>query len=192
MTEETQVRSYEPPEEFAAQANVNDASIYEEAEKDYEGFWAERARELHWFKEWDQVLDWDPPEAQWFVGGKTNASYNCLDYQVEQGRGDKTAILWEGDEPGDTRTYTYSELTTEVRKFANVLKGLGVGKGDPVADLPAHDPRAAHRDAGLRPHRGPALGGLRRLLRRRSARPHKRLRGEGARDGRRRAQGAAR
>ena len=133
MAEDTQVRTYEPPEEFAREANVNDASVYEEAAKDYEEFWAERARELHWFEEWDQVLDWDPPEAQWFVGGKINASYNCLDYQIEQGRGDKTAILWEGDEPGDTRTYTYSELATEVRKFANVLKGLGVEKGDPVS-----------------------------------------------------------
>ena len=133
MAEDTQVRTYEPPEEFASQANVNDASVYEEAEQDYEGFWAERARELHWFKEWDQVLDWDPPEAKWFVGGKLNVSYNCLDYQVEQGRGDKTAILWEGDEPGDSKTFTYSELKAEVEKFANVLKGLGVEKGDPVA-----------------------------------------------------------
>ena len=68
-------------------ANVDDPSIYEDAERDYEGFWAERAGELHWFEEWDRVLDWDPPEAQWFVGGKLNVSYNCLDYQVEQGRG---------------------------------------------------------------------------------------------------------
>jgi acetyl-CoA synthetase len=133
MAEDTQVRTYEPPEEFARGANVQDPSIYEEAAKDYEGFWAERARELHWFEEWDQVLNWDPPEAEWFAGGKINASYNCLDYQIEQGKGDKTAILWEGDEPGDTRTYTYSELATEVRKFANVLKSLGVQKGDPVS-----------------------------------------------------------
>src|ERR671926_737999 len=97
MAEDTQVRTYEPPEEFASQANVNDPSVYEEAEQDYEGFWAERAGELHWFEEWDQVLDWDPPEAKWFVGGKTNVSYNCLDYQIEQGRGDKTAILWEAE-----------------------------------------------------------------------------------------------
>ena len=133
MTEETQVRTYEPPEGFVSQANMQDPSIYERAEQDFEGFWAEQARELHWFEEWDQVLDWDPPEAQWFVGGKLNVAYNCLDYQVEQGRGDKTAILWEGDEPGDTRTFTYSELKAEVEKFANVLKGLGVGKGDPVS-----------------------------------------------------------
>src|SRR5919202_586346 len=133
MAEETQTRMYEPPEDFANQANVKDDSIYEEAEQDYEEFWAERARELHWFKEWDQVLNWDPPEAQWFVGGKLNVSYNCLDYQIEQGRGDKPAILWEGDEPGDTRAFTYSELKAEVEKFANVLKNLGVEKGDPVA-----------------------------------------------------------
>src|SRR5919107_1914391 len=122
MAEDTQVHTYEPPEGFASQANIRDASVYEEAEQDYEGFWAERAGELHWFKEWDQVLDWDPPEAKWFVGGKTNVSYNCLDYQVEQGRGDKTAILWQGDEPGDSRTFTYSELKAEVERFANVLK----------------------------------------------------------------------
>ncbi len=133
MAEETESRTYEPPEEFVRQANVNDASVYDEAEKDYEGFWEARAKELHWFKEWDKVLDWDPPEARWFVGGKLNVAYNCLDYQVEQGRGDKTAILWESDEPGEGKSYTYSELTAEVKKFANVLKGLGVGKGDPVA-----------------------------------------------------------
>ena len=126
-------RRYEPPEEFARNANVNDASVYEKANQDYEGFWAERAKELHWFKEWDQVLKWDPPNVEWFVGGKTNVAYNCLDYQVEEGRGDKTALLWEGDEPGDTKEYTYSELLTEVQKFANVLKGLGVQKGDPVS-----------------------------------------------------------
>src|SRR3712207_2524738 len=133
MAEETKVRTYEPPEEFARGANVDDASIYEKAEQDYEGFWAEHARELHWFKRWDRVLDWDPPEAQWFIGGKLNASYNCLDLQVEQGRGDKTAILWQGDEPGDNKTFTYSELKAEVERFANVLKDLGVQKGDPVA-----------------------------------------------------------
>jgi acetyl-CoA synthetase len=77
---------------------------------------------LHWFEEWDQVLRWNSPYAVWFVGGKTNVSYNCLDYQIEQGRGDKTAILWEGDETGDSRTLTYSGLKTEVCRFANALK----------------------------------------------------------------------
>src|ERR671932_638489 len=125
-------RTYEPPEEFARQANVNDPTIYQKAKEDYEGLWAECARELYWFKEWDQVLEWEPPFAEWFVGGKLNVSYNCLDHQIEQGRSDKAALIWEGDEPGDQRTYTYSELLAEVNKFANVLKGLGVGKGDTV------------------------------------------------------------
>lgn len=125
-------RTYEPPEEFVRNANVQDASVYERAKQDFEGFWAECARNLHWFKEWDQTLNWDPPNAEWFIGGKTNVSYNCLDYHIEAGKGDKTALIWEGDEPGDTRTFTYQELAREVRKFANVLKDLGVQKGDIV------------------------------------------------------------
>jgi acetyl-CoA synthetase len=135
MTEEqnTEIRKYPPPEDFAAQANVSDPSVYERAAEDPEGFWEGFARELHWFKEWDQVLHWNRPYAEWFVGGKLNVAYNCLDYQIEQGRGDKKAIIWEGDEPGDSRTFTYSELKDEVSKFANVLKGLGVEKGDRVA-----------------------------------------------------------
>jgi acetyl-CoA synthetase len=126
-------RTYRPPEDFASKANVNDTSVYEQAERDFEEFWEGFARELHWFEEWDQVLRWNSPYAEWFVGGKTNVSYNCLDYQIEQGRGDKTAILWEGDETGDSRTLTYSGLKTEVCRFANALKSLGVEKGDRVA-----------------------------------------------------------
>jgi acetyl-CoA synthetase len=135
MSEEQdgRIRTYEPPEGFASGANVSDPSVYERAEEDFEGFWESFARELHWFEGWDQVLNWKRPYAEWFVGGKTNVSYNCLDYQIEQGRGDKTAILWEGDESGDSRTLTYSELKTEVSRFANVLKSLGVEKGDRVA-----------------------------------------------------------
>jgi acetyl-CoA synthetase len=135
MAEEaTEVRTYPPPEDFAAHANVNDPSVYERAEQDSDGFWADFARELHWFKEWDRVLDEsNAPFYEWFVGGKLNVAYNCLDYQIDQGRGDKTAILWIGDEPGDTRTFTYSELKAEVETFANVLKGLGVEKGTPVS-----------------------------------------------------------
>ncbi|MDQ2950091.1 MAG: acetate--CoA ligase, partial [Acidobacteriota bacterium] len=88
--------------------------------------------ELHWFKPWDRVLEWELPFAKWFVGGQLNLSYNCLDRQIAAGRGDKAAILWEG-EPGDTRTLTYQQLLTEVSKFSNVLKSLGVRKGDRVA-----------------------------------------------------------
>jgi acetyl-CoA synthetase len=125
-------RTYEPPEEFVEKANVNDSSVYDRARQDYQGFWAECARDLHWFKEWDEVLDWEPPFAQWFGGGKLNVAYNCLDHQIEGGKGDKTALIWEGDEPDQQKSYTYSELLAEVNKFANVLKDLGVRKGDRV------------------------------------------------------------
>ncbi|MCA1738374.1 MAG: acetate--CoA ligase, partial [Actinobacteria bacterium] len=125
-------RRYEPPEKFAEKANIDDPSVYEKAKEDFEGFWAGCAHDLHWFREWDEVLKWHPPNAEWFVGGKVNVAYNCLDYQIEQGKGDKTALVWEGDEPGTTRTYTYTELSTEVNKFANALKDLGVRKGDRV------------------------------------------------------------
>src|SRR5215212_7812225 len=132
-------RVYDPPEEFASQANIQDPDIWDKAAEDYEGFWESWAKELHWFKEWDQVLDWDPPFAEWFVGGKINASYNCLDYQIEQGRGGKAAILWEGEPEagrpgsgGSVHRITYQHLKDEVCRFANGLKSLGVRKGDRV------------------------------------------------------------
>ena len=125
-------RRIPPPKEFAEQANVRDPDVYLEAARDPAGFWAGFAQELHWFKKWDQVLDWAPPFAQWFVGGKLNVSYNCLDRHLDMGRGDKAALVWEG-EPGDSKTYTYAELHREVCRFANALKSLGVGKGDTVA-----------------------------------------------------------
>ncbi|GAC1326542.1 MAG: acetate--CoA ligase [Chloroflexota bacterium] len=124
-------RQYPPKEEFAKQANVNDSKIYDEANRDFEGFWAKHAEELDWFKKWDKVLEWDLPWAKWFVNGKINVSHNCLDRHLND-RGQKTAILWEGEE-GDTRTFTYQELHQEVSKFANVLKGLGLSKGDRVS-----------------------------------------------------------
>src|ERR687890_626183 len=126
-------RVYDPPEEFAKNANIQDPEIWDKAAEDYEGFWESWAKELHWFQEWDQVLNWEPPFAQWFVGGKTNPAYNCLDYQVEQGNGDKNALIWVGDEPDHQQTYTYNELLAEVSKFANVLKDFGIGKGDTVS-----------------------------------------------------------
>jgi len=125
-------RQFPPPDEFRRDAVINDEGIYEEALRDREAFWASFASELHWFRPWDKVLDWDPPHARWFVGGKLNVSYNCLDRQIEKGNKDKVAFFWEG-EPGDTRTMTYGELHTEVSKFANVLKELGVEKGDRIA-----------------------------------------------------------
>ncbi len=96
------------------------------------GFWADIARELHWFKPWDKVLEWNVPWAKWFVGGKINLSYNCLDRHVATWRKNKAAIIWES-EPGEVRTLTYQQLLTEVKKFANVLKSLGVKSGDRVA-----------------------------------------------------------
>ena len=125
-------RSFPPPADFQAAALVADQSLYEEAAADRLGFWARQARELvTWFTDFDTVLEWELPFAKWFVGGQLNVSYNCLDRHVEAGRGDKVAFHWEG-EPGDTRTVTYAELLDEVSRFANVLKGLGVSKGDRV------------------------------------------------------------
>ena len=125
-------RTFPPPPAFAAHALVADTSLYEEAERDPEAFWARQARELvTWFDDFDTVCEWDLPFAKWFTGGTLNVAYNCLDRHVEAGRGDRVAYHWEG-EPGDTRTYTYAELQTEVCRFANVLKSLGVKKGDRV------------------------------------------------------------
>ncbi len=130
---EVEGRTFPPPPGFAAQANTNDRSLYEEAEADYEAFWARQARELvTWDTDFDTTLEWNLPDAKWFVGGKLNITANCLDRHVEAGRGDKVAYHYEG-EPGDTRSITYAELLTEVCKFANVLKGLGLEKGDIAA-----------------------------------------------------------
>jgi len=125
-------RTFPPSDTFRSEAIITDRSLYQEAEADRLGFWARQARELvSWFEDFETVLEWDLPFAKWFIGGKLNISYNCLDRHVEAGRGDKVAFHWEG-EPGDTRTINYSELLEEVSKFANVLKSLGVEKGDRV------------------------------------------------------------
>ncbi|MDP9227281.1 MAG: acetate--CoA ligase [Actinomycetota bacterium] len=124
-------RTFEPPKEFTRDANANDASIYERAEKDPDAWWAEQAERLDWFEKWDQVLEWDPPHHKWFIGGKLNASYNCLDRHLSE-HGDRVAYHWEG-EPGEKRAITYRELYEETCKLANALKKLGIKKGDPVA-----------------------------------------------------------
>jgi acetyl-CoA synthetase len=124
-------RTYAPSQEFVDQANVSDASVYDEADQDFEAWWEQQARQLRWMRDWDTTLEWTPPHAKWFVGGQLNISDNCLDRHVENGDGDKVAYHWEG-EPGDTREITYAELLAEVSRFANALKSLGVGKGDPV------------------------------------------------------------
>ena len=124
-------REFEPPKEFTAQANANDPSIYEHAEKDPEAWWESQAERLSWSKKWNKVLQWDPPHHEWFVGGKLNASYNCLDRHLEE-NGDRIAYHWVG-EPGDSRSISYQELHADVCKLANALKELGVQKGDRVA-----------------------------------------------------------
>jgi acetyl-CoA synthetase len=134
MSESTHLegRSFPPPEELAAHANVG-PDAYEEAARDRLAFWAKQAERLSWEKPWDEVLDWtNPPFAKWFVGGKLNVAYNCLDRHVEAGHGDQVAYHWEG-EPGDTRTITYAQLTDEVCRAANALLELGVVAGDRVA-----------------------------------------------------------
>lgn len=134
-------RTFPPSAEFAAQANAK-ASLYEEASKDRLAFWAKQAERLHWTKKWDQVLDWQVPSAKWFIGGKLNASYNCLDIHVQEGRGDRVAFYFEG-EPGDTRTITYAQMLHEVKKAANALIELGIGAGDRVAIYMPMIPEAA-------------------------------------------------
>ena len=124
---------FPPAKEFSSRANIKSSEEYESirkrAEKDPEGFWAEVASELHWFEKWNKVLEWNLPFSKWFVGGKTNVSYNCLDRHLTTSRKNKVAILWEG-EPGDVRALSYQMLHREVCRFANVLKSLGIQKGD--------------------------------------------------------------
>ena len=126
-------RTFAPSEAFKRDALVVDPWMYDDADRDWQGFWARQAADLlDWSQDWHTILEWDLPFAKWFVGGKLNVSYNCVDRHVEAGRGDKVAFHWEG-EPGDTRTITYADLQTEVSRFAAVLRSLGVAKGDRVA-----------------------------------------------------------
>jgi acetyl-CoA synthetase len=127
----SETRSFPPPAAFRDRALVRDRSLHQEGEADFEKFWARQAAELRWSKPWKRVLDWKPPHAQWFVGGQLNVAENCLDRHLDGPRRDKAALVWEG-EPGDRRTLTYEELAREVRTFANVLKSLGVARGDRV------------------------------------------------------------
>lgn len=141
-----ETRSFPPAPEFQAQAHIKSQAEYEalckRAADDPEGFWAEQAEALAWFRKWDKVLVWNEPFAQWFVGGKINASYNCLDRHLEGPRKNKAAIVWEG-EPGDTRVLRYQDLHREVCKFANALKGLDIKAGDRVTIYMPMIPEAA-------------------------------------------------
>ncbi|HYK83225.1 MAG TPA: AMP-binding protein, partial [Gemmatimonadales bacterium] len=127
-------RSFAPPPAFRAAAHVQDDTPYQRARRDREGYWAEWARQLDWVRPWDTVLEWRPPHAKWFLGGKLNAAANCLDRHVRGGRADKVALIWEGEpEPREVRKLTYRDLHGLVNRCANVLKSLGVARGDRVA-----------------------------------------------------------
>jgi len=135
-------RHFPPTPAFAAQAKVNDPTVYARAAADPEAFWGAEAKELHWFAPWNKVCAAGFPHTKWFTGGRLNISYNCLDAHLESARRNKAALIWEG-EPGDRRTYTYLQLHREVCRFANAMKKLGVGKGDRVAIYLPMIPEAA-------------------------------------------------
>lgn len=135
-------RSFPPPRQFVTTALVSTPDLYAQAAADPDGFWAGEAARLDWIHPWHTLLDWRPPHAQWYLGGKLNACENCVDRHALDDRRNKRAIVWEG-EPGDTRVLTYGELYTEVQKFANVLKSFGIQKGDRVAIYLPMVPEAA-------------------------------------------------
>ena len=161
-------RLFPPSDSFSASARIQSMEQYEElydqAKADPDKFWGEIARdELHWFEPFNEVMSRDGDVCSWFVGGKTNISYNCLDANIAAGKGDTVAIVWEG-EPGDQRTLTYSELHLEVCKFANALKNLGCEKGDVGFHLHAYDARTCRCNACLRPYWCDPLSHLRRFF----------------------------
>ena len=125
-------RRFAPSATFREQATINDEDVYARADRDPEAFWAGFAKELEWFSPWSRILEWNPPHAKWFTGGTLNASVNCVDRHARGPRRNKAALVWEG-EPGDRRTLTYFDLYRQVSQFANVLKSLGVTRGDRVA-----------------------------------------------------------
>ncbi len=141
-----ETRLFKPADAFSSKAHIQTLDEYEKLYQrsidDPEGFWAEQAQGLHWFRKWDKVLEWQEPFAKWFVGAKTNISYNCLDRHLTTWRKNKAALIWEG-EPGDSRVLTYQDLHREVCKFANVLKSLGIKAGDRVIIYMPQVPEAA-------------------------------------------------
>ena len=139
-------RRFSPSEDFKANAKLNSLEdyqkLYRQSLDDPDTFWGDVANELHWFEQWDQTIEWNEPFVKWFTGGKTNISYNSLEHQIAQGRGDKTAIIWEG-ENGDSLRLSYSEMKDKVCQFANMLKSKGISKGDRVAIYMPMIPEAA-------------------------------------------------
>ena len=174
---------FDPPPEFAAQANAGDPSIYEEAERDPEGWWAGWAEKLDWAEPWNQVLDWNAPWAKWFVGGKLNVSHNCLDRHVDAGIGGRVAYFWEGED-GERRTITYADLLEMTKRFANVLKELGVERDDRVAIYLPMLPEAVAAMLACARMRDTPLRRLRPLFGEAVPERGRRLRGKGAGHGR--------
>ena len=179
-------RSFPPSPEFQRAALSSTIPASTSARRtDPEAFWAGFAGELEWIEPWNEVLRWKPPHAKWFVGGKLNASANCLDRHVRTARRNKAALIWEG-EPGDRRTLTYWDLYRAGRQVRERPEVARREEGRPRRALPAADPGARHRDARLRPHRRGPQRRVRRLQRRVAARPHQRRAGGPARHRRRR------
>ena len=138
MSDDSKIKVYPPSAEFSTKAHISSLedynSLYEQSINKPEEFWSEQAERLHWFEKWNKLREWDYQKAEikWFVGGKINACYNCVDRHVKDGQGEETALIWEGNDPNESRSYTYSQLQAEVQKAGNALKNLGIQKGDRV------------------------------------------------------------
>ena len=173
-------RKFECPPAFAEKAHVKTLEeyehIYKESVEQPEKYWGRVAEELHWFKRWDRVLEWNAPWAKWFSGGQINLSYNCLDRHVKTWRKNKAALIWES-EPGEVRTYTYQQLWKEVQKFANVLKSPGREEGRPRRHIHGHDARIADRHACVCSHWSAAFVVFGGFSSQRPGRSHPRLAG---------------
>ena len=164
-------RRYAPDPEFARQANAQ-PDIYE---RDWEEFWETEGRErVTWFEPFSKLYEWEPPYAKWYLGGKLNVCFNCVDRHVEAGNGEKVAYYWEGEPEDERRTITFADLQREVVRFANGLKELGVKKGTPVAIYMGMVPETADRDARVRAARRAAHRRVRRLLGGVAVGPHER------------------
>ncbi len=175
-----ETRTFPPSAQFAANAHIKSLAEYEalhqRAADDPEGFWAEQAESLSWFKKWNKVLEWNEPFAKWFVGGTLNACYNCVDRHLKAGRANKAAIIFEG-EPGDSRVLRYQDLHREVCKFANALKKLGIKPGERVTIYMPMIPEAVIAMLACARIGADAFGHLRRLLRYRGCRTQQRCQG---------------
>ena len=182
-------RKFPPSAEFSQRASIKSLDDYDalcrRAEQDPEKFWAECGNQLSWFKPYEKVLEWNYPFAKWFVGGKINASYNCLDRHLTDGRRNKVAFIWEG-EPGDSRILTYQMLADEVGRARQRAQEPRHQGGRSRRHLHAADSRGRDRDARLRAHRRDPFGGVRRILRRGARRSYQRRRSEAGHHRRRR------